>query len=45
MEAGVGEHRVRNGDVQNKDVEVILDAVGYVKYWGICPKSSWKCEN
>lgn len=41
----MGEHRVRNGDVQNKDVEVILDSVGHVKDLGICPKNSGKCEN
>lgn len=34
MEAGVGGHRVRGGEVQNRDVEVPLDSVAMGRIWG-----------
>ena len=34
MEAGVGEHRVRGGEVHNRDVEVSLVSVAMGRIWG-----------
>lgn len=33
---------MRDGDVQNRDVEVILGLVGYMEGSGLCPKSNGK---
>lgn len=41
-EAGVGKHGVRDGDVQNRDVEVILGLVDYMEGFGLCSKSNGK---
>lgn len=38
----MGLYRVRDGEVQNRDVEVNLDSVGYVKDLGSYPKSNGK---
>ena len=38
----MGKHTVRGGDIQNRDAEIILGIVGYVKGFGLCPKSSGK---